>query len=108
LLAAGALALLGLTGLGVTPGLLRPAPGVTRANCERVREGMTLADVKELLGREPDFWSGAVGPGLVPVSHEAWWWGEDTLVLVRFDRDKKAVTSRRAVPLAGPPPSPGR
>jgi hypothetical protein len=40
--------------------MIPPRPGVTKANFDRIQEGMTLAEVQELFGRPPDF-SGEIG-----------------------------------------------
>jgi hypothetical protein len=56
LLEAGALALLALTGLAVLR-RLPPRPGITRANYERLREGMTVQQVEGILGGSPGNYS---------------------------------------------------
>jgi hypothetical protein len=53
----GALALLGLGG-GLFAWLQPPRPGVTRANFERIQEGMTEEEVRAILG---DSWTIAFG-----------------------------------------------
>jgi hypothetical protein len=53
--------------------MLPPGPCVTKANCERIEHGMTLAQVEEVFGRlaevEGDF--GGEGPAIFI------WWNDD-------------------------------
>jgi hypothetical protein len=55
LLAAGALALLAVVAAWTWLLVPRPGPGVTRANYERIREGMPLAEVEAIVGRKADY-----------------------------------------------------
>ena len=63
LLGSGALALLGLAGMLVVTQLLRAGPAITPASYERIREGMTEAEVEAVLGGPPgDYTNGRYVP----------------------------------------------
>jgi hypothetical protein len=84
LLGAGVLAAAGLLG---AYGLMPPKPGVTRANCERIREGMTVPQVEHLLGGPPTYTYEPGGTtftdyGKLPT--ERAWLGAEGAVSVRF------------------------
>lgn len=44
--------------------MLPPSPGVTKANFDRIHEGMTLAEVEALFGEKGNWWDGAGQKGL--------------------------------------------
>ena len=71
---AGMLAVLIGAGLGVTM-LVADGPGVTKANFDRIHNGMTKDRVMEILGQLP---SGDFGSAEV-------WNDEDGLIVVHFD-----------------------
>ena len=83
LLGAGALALLGLAGLVTWDAV--PRPGVTRANGERIQEGMTEEQVVAILGRAPDRHP-AVVPGYAApgTARAAYWKGDNGYITVTF------------------------
>ncbi|HYT90668.1 MAG TPA: hypothetical protein VEL76_18315 [Gemmataceae bacterium] len=68
--------------LGVTERLLGPSPGVIEANVRRIRPGMTLGEVKEIMGSSNCIrWPGPYGSRT-----EDWQWeGERLTVSVEFD-----------------------
>jgi hypothetical protein len=65
--------------------LLPPRPGVTKANYDRIEEGMSLAEINAILGRPPDMVEGG--------AEEMWhgWIGEDGFVHVVFAGDSTFV-----------------
>jgi hypothetical protein len=87
LLGVGALALLALAGL-LIPRLLPPRPGVTRANYGRLHEGLTPAEVKDILGRGPDLARHQNPPSTFPLA-EGCWEGEGFTITVYFDWDER-------------------
>ena len=80
LLGVGVLAVLGMAGMVVWES--QPRPGITRANYERIREGMTLVEVEAILGRPGD---GFGGDGDTP--RVRFWQGDHVKVTVWFDTD---------------------
>ena len=69
----------------VTLAMLPPRPGVTKANFDRIEEGMNAATVKEILGKEPaltDGWESMRRSGTVMV-----WVGDDGGVSMVFYDD---------------------
>ena len=58
--------LVSLVGLGAfVPTLLPPRPGVTKANFERIHDGMSQAEVEAIFGSKPlpspFIWNGCLG-----------------------------------------------
>jgi hypothetical protein len=103
--------LLGLLRLGaVLTWLLvpRPGAGITRGNVERIREGMTEGEVEAVLGCPAGNYSGKKAEGLsaipllvesrfpYPPAERVWrlWVGEETAVLVAFEK-RRAVWWRQ-------------
>ena len=43
--------------------MLRPSPGVTKANFDRIEKGMTRAEVEQIFGRESIRWDGLAEKG---------------------------------------------
>jgi hypothetical protein len=58
--------------------MLPPSPGVTKANFDRIKEGMTKAEVEEILG----------GPAetKTPTTVGNWWTSEASKIRGRFQR----------------------
>jgi hypothetical protein len=81
---AGVLATAGVLG---AYGMMRPRPGVTRANCERIRDGMTLRQVEDLLGGPPTYTDEPGGTTFTDYSKlptERAWLAAEGTVTVRF------------------------
>jgi hypothetical protein len=83
-----------------------PSPGVTVANCERIQLGMTLGEVKALLGRRCQYLGfseggpvcverlgGEVGDIALPAEHYCWW-GKDVVVMVHIGEHGQVVYAR--------------
>ena len=93
LLGAGllALTLLGLGGWLLWPPMPASGPGVTRANFQRIREGMPLAEVEAILGQAP--YSVSYTDSSERLLEEAEWWNPNPAVLliihVDFDRGQR-------------------
>ena len=69
LVGAGVLALLGVAGFLVVWAVLRSGDRITEGNYERIREGMTLAEVEALLGGPPgDYTRGQADPLFITTS----------------------------------------
>jgi hypothetical protein len=84
LLAAGLLALLGVAGLLLAWLTPHPGAGITKENYERIREGMTFAEVEAILG--PEGYQ-TKRPLIVPVSGPTfprWWIGDDAIITIEF------------------------
>src|SRR5262245_28274950 len=65
-----------------TDAALGPRPGVTKANFERIRVGMTLEEVQAVLGpASPN----GLGVCSMAAGHEEVWFREDVLVCLSFD-----------------------
>jgi hypothetical protein len=99
LLCVGVVACLGLA-VGGFVWLTLPPPGVTRENYERIREGMSQADVEAVLGVPP----GAYGRGGIAeiassnsilVFDPSWrtecWAGDTISIQVSFDTDGRVA-----------------
>ena len=98
LLGAGVLTLLGLTVIWLT----LPHPGVTWANYERIQDGMTLEEVRGILGGEGEKGL-AHEPGLVYDDQRVWVEGD--LGIVTFFRSGRLVR-KDAFALNPPLPAP--
>lgn len=75
-----------LIALGMVPRFILPRPGVTAANCARIRPGMRQADVAAILGGPPRP-AAVFRAGYGPLV----WLGEEGVVAVDFDRDGLVV-----------------
>jgi hypothetical protein len=76
-----------LLGCGLFAWLQLPRPGVTRANYERIQEGMTPEEVKAILGGWGEDGRVALGPW--PREDDARLWGEgDLLIWAHFHRGR--------------------
>ena len=98
-------ALVMLGACGVTLWLNVPRPGVTRSNYERIREGMTLADVGAILGGPPGNYQEGRGTFLLfsangPEGSSPWlrddvahliWWGPDVTILLAVSPDGRVL-----------------
>jgi hypothetical protein len=72
-----------------------PGGRVTRENCKRIREGMTEAEVRAILGKpSDDSLLDPEGPHgrepLLPLQFY-WWCGDNLEMLVAFDDDGQAM-----------------
>jgi hypothetical protein len=74
-------------GIGVCLLWPRDRPGITRANRERIREGMTLAEVEAILGGPERDATQRLGMGLTMRCWEA----DDLLLDVVFDQQDRVV-----------------
>ena len=77
--------LTGIVCLGaIVPALLPPRPGVTKANFDRIQEGMTILEVEEILGeRSYAFRLPENSKQLI-----AWWWkNPETGAGIEFEGD---------------------
>ena len=97
-------------GVGARLTAPRPCP-VSLANCEHIRDGMTLAEVEEVLGGPPGtYGSGMVlvaGPGVMSLSDRyEHWWTDEGLLLVRFDQQGRSSGFTFCGGVLFPPPSP--
>ena len=91
---------------GLAVGLVcLPGSRVTRENCERIKEGMTEAEVRAILGKPcddslldpdpPDYgalkanflWGFPQEEGLSKPAYACFWAGNNLIVLVYFDSD---------------------
>ncbi len=85
LISAGILAACLALVLGVLA-MLPPHSGVTKANYDQVKKGMTLAEVENLFSKKGDRFDGYVGKPAF------YWQNEDrSYALIFFDDDKKVV-----------------
>jgi hypothetical protein len=82
LLGAGAVVLLGVAGFSLFLWLTTPTPGATWENFHRLRKGMSLSDVKALLG-EPD--------EMLPIFTSKHWETNDIVIILSFDTDQRLL-----------------
>lgn len=61
-------------------------PGVTKANCDQIKEGMSDKEVRALLGKSPAS-QGKVVPGELDV----WWRGPEGSVAVTFNQQGNVI-----------------
>jgi hypothetical protein len=61
--------------------MLPPRPGVTKANFDRIQDGMTMAEVEEIFGAYPEFRVGHAG------NHKTWRNPNGSLAHIWFDTD---------------------
>jgi hypothetical protein len=85
LLGAGMVALLGVAGFVLFVWLTTPTPGVTWENFRRLRVGMSLEDVEQMLGRQEQSMEWGFGAAT------RYWWGEDVVVDLTFDTDQRLL-----------------
>jgi hypothetical protein len=87
----------GLALAGAVLALAWPLPSrVTRANFDRIKEGMSRADVEALLGPPGDYTTAPTSFDRMegvwrPGSKEAKWEGDECMVVVDFDASGHAV-----------------
>src|SRR5579871_6900535 len=86
---------------------------VTQENCDRIRKGMTRAEVYAILGPPCDYTSGPIGARSFPRGVDApqvlanEWWGTDTgFAVTSFDRQSQVVVSVVYVPCSRSPQGP--
>jgi hypothetical protein len=83
LLVAAALPLLGLAGwLAVWQ--TRPRPSITRQNYDRIREGITSAEVEAILGPEGYQTKRPIVILMSGVTFRRWWIGEEAVITIEF------------------------
>src|SRR5690349_19624110 len=84
LLGVGMLALLGLAGWFMLAHPLHPRPVITKANFDRIEEGMTAKQVEAILGPEGYH---TKRPVVIPMSgtmSRRWWIGDDAVITISF------------------------
>jgi hypothetical protein len=90
------------------PVLFPSASKVTSENAKRIKEGMTRAEVEEILGGPPgDYRNGPtrasrdrlVLPGPNPLDLIVWevWWGDEAVIAIRFDAEESKVKERQSM-----------
>lgn len=94
---AGALFAFAMAGL-VVVAMLPPSPGVTKANFDRISEGMTLEEVMTIFdNRRPQIIS--PGTGALPEDCLYYWVGRNgTAAALMFDSDQKMTTKQWVYP----------
>jgi hypothetical protein len=102
------IAIAALAAAGVALNLLRarPEPGMTKANFDRIRRGMTAAEVEALLGATPA-WVMEAGPRRL-VRYEVRAPGQfipDVLVRVMYDDGGRVFDKTWSGPVPPPPPT---
>ena len=88
LLAAGTMAgLVGVALVGVS--MLPSGPGVTKANFDLIKDGMTSEEVEAVFGRPPNHRQVFPGEQILPTRSYDWWGrGDDALAEIVFDDDR--------------------
>jgi hypothetical protein len=84
LLIVGAVALPAMLTCMMAAHLLRPKEGISKANFDRIGQGMTVKEVKAILG--PDGWltTRPVVVAMSGVMFRRWWVGDDAIVTISF------------------------
>jgi hypothetical protein len=87
---AGILAVCICLTLGVLA-IMPPRPGVTKANFDRIEEGMTLPEVEAILGSDRGS-RGIVTEVFLPIGHEIEEWGGDEgFANIVFDERRRVI-----------------
>ena len=87
----------GMVGLLCVPWLIviwdaPPRPGITRRNYERIREGMTFAEVEAILGPEGYQTKRLVIVGMEGTMFRRWWIGDEAVITIEFGPKDDAPT----------------
>ena len=86
-----------------------PGPGVTWANVERIRVGMTQPEVEAIVGRPPQtYWRGPMplSDNSPPAYHRALLWSDmECDILVYLDRDGRVIAHEGVGSVGTKPPT---